>query len=207
MWLVAHLQRQLAFLKRSCAAYDQGYLDEAIRIAVVLRVLFHSTPKQTSLIEQMGAQEIELLSTCRQYRPPEQKPGQVTKDIFMGIAPVQIGPMGIRHYALLDAHEVEIWMPFHLWWEQVVFVFPTIRQKITRKIVATSAANKEGAHVDPRLSEEYSALISSPNLEYVIAGRRNVVSGPLKDAHFPALRQIAYEVLNSPALDDLSKLA
>lgn len=59
----AHLSRQLTFLWRSCEAYDEGHTDEAVRIASVIRVLIHDTPKSTSLLNHLGALGISLSST------------------------------------------------------------------------------------------------------------------------------------------------
>jgi hypothetical protein len=49
------LQRQLGFMENSARAYDAGHRDEAIRLATSLRVLFHQTPKSTSLLRHLGA--------------------------------------------------------------------------------------------------------------------------------------------------------
>ena len=34
-----HLKRQLGFLERSCVSYDEGFHDEAIRIATLIKSL------------------------------------------------------------------------------------------------------------------------------------------------------------------------
>ena len=59
----AQLQRQLGFMENSARAYDAGHRDEAIRLATSLRVLFHQTPKSTSLLWHLGAESIMMLST------------------------------------------------------------------------------------------------------------------------------------------------
>jgi hypothetical protein len=59
----AHLFRQLGFLWRSCQAYDEGYIDEAVRIATVIRVLIHDTQASTSLLKHLDAENILLSST------------------------------------------------------------------------------------------------------------------------------------------------
>ncbi len=50
-----HLKKQLGFLQRSCNSYDEGFHDEAIRIATVLRVLIHNTRSSTSLLKHLNA--------------------------------------------------------------------------------------------------------------------------------------------------------
>ena len=42
-----HLARQLRFIERSCAVYDEGYTDEAIQIAVRIRVILHPGGKKS----------------------------------------------------------------------------------------------------------------------------------------------------------------
>ena len=59
----AHLFRQLGFLWRSCQAYDEGHIDEAVRIATVIRVLIHDTQASTSLLKHLDAENILLSST------------------------------------------------------------------------------------------------------------------------------------------------
>ncbi len=78
----AQLFKQLGFLWRSCDAYHQGHTDEAVRIAAVIRVMIHDTPKSTSLLKHLGALNISLSSTvssfdrtnadCSQFRHPLQ---------------------------------------------------------------------------------------------------------------------------------------
>ena len=52
------LREQIGFLERSSAAYDEGYHDEAKRIAVVVRVLLHDTQSSHSLFEQLPTYNI-----------------------------------------------------------------------------------------------------------------------------------------------------
>ena len=49
------LRRQIKFLETSCQSYDQGEVEEAVRIAVALRVLFHDSQTSRSLLRHMGA--------------------------------------------------------------------------------------------------------------------------------------------------------
>ncbi len=53
--LSGHLKRQLIFLRNSVAAYDNGCVEEAIRIGVVIRVLCHDT--QSSLTAETDGTE------------------------------------------------------------------------------------------------------------------------------------------------------
>jgi hypothetical protein len=57
------LVRQLGFLQRSCADYDEGHTDESVRIATIIRVLIHDTRNSTSLLKHLSALSINLSST------------------------------------------------------------------------------------------------------------------------------------------------
>lgn len=61
--LVAQLKYQLNFLKTSCTLYDECVTDEAIRIAVIIRVLLRQGIKIDSLLMLMGVyNDIKLIS-------------------------------------------------------------------------------------------------------------------------------------------------
>lgn len=72
------LADELAFPKTSCERFDAGDEREAIRIATVLRVLFHDTtdrkawPLSVSLLSHLNAKDkVALFSTCN---PPRAAP-------------------------------------------------------------------------------------------------------------------------------------
>ena len=109
-----------------------------------------------------------------------------------------------------EAPHKEFVLPDH-WWEQVIYVGGSLirggvlgpQLKIRRKDVVLCAADRDGgAHVDPRLSAEYQALVE---------GLWRATKGPprteisLPDDQFVLLRQMGYEVLNSPDLAALTK--
>ena len=98
------------------------------------------------------------------------------------------------------------------WWDEVVFRFkPSF--SFTRKNLVLDAVNKDGgAHVDEVLTERYSSLIKDgstggigisindgQSLEWSIEPQL------ITNAHLSGLRQIGYELLNSPELITLSK--
>ncbi len=210
-----HLRQQLDFLERSCKLYDEGHVNEAVRIAVALRVLFHSTKNQASLIRQMGAENIELLSTCPKYKRPSPQPRQMGKNefkqersIFTGIVVVSTRLEAThssewKYAAPLDTRGIKRWLPFGAWWQELVFALPGEIKDITRAVIVSDVANKEGAHVDLNLPDEYEAMINSPNLANWVEEDGKSVVKPLQNYHLPALRQIGHEVLNTLALIEL----
>jgi hypothetical protein len=57
------LKKQLGFLERSCQMYDEGHIDEAIRIATILRTLINDTGRSISLLKHLNGTGIRLWST------------------------------------------------------------------------------------------------------------------------------------------------
>ena len=162
-------------------------------MATTIRVLVHQTKSSTSLLKHLNLTTIDLLSTCE---------GATDRAImYMGMGRVQVGGDGTHKYfpPLGDAR-VQSMVPVTKWWDQVVFVDGATR--LTRKKIVLSAANQDGgAHVDESLNADYQALVTdgfAGTVFHTIGGQ--TAAQPLIGAHFVALRQMAYEVLNSPAL-------
>ena len=200
-WVRSQLRSHLQFLEHSCSAFDQGYTDEAARIAVALRVLFHSTKNQRSVLERLDATNIVMLSTSTHYSPPVLEPGLKAAEFFWGLAPITMNAAGICLAAELQDATTRDWLPFPEWWDQqVIFVVPPANARLTRKWVVINVADKQGAHVDPNLTPEYRSLALQPNMEFQFHRGPAVESGSLRGADRVALRQMAYEVLSSPEI-------
>ena len=191
-----HLKKQLGFLERSCDSYDKGHKDEAVRIATVIRVLVHDTNNSTSLLEHLDSKSINLLSTT-----PEPSPDTIHY-IGMGMISVS-GSEGNYEPTLGNGPPVNEYLQVRCWWEQVVYVLD--RHRITRKKIVLTAANKDGgAHIDKKLTKEYDTLANEGvvgKLIYHVNG--NYIEHSFDDAHYVSLRQMAYEILNSPELKKL----
>ncbi|ATX88164.1 hypothetical protein [Klebsiella aerogenes] len=191
-----HLARQLMFLKRSCEAYDSGATDEAIRMATIIRVLVHNTKASTSLLKHLNATTINLLSTTEDVSP--------NAVMYFGLGTMQLGNSGCKYFASLDFCPIKKLVPVSRWWNQIVFVLEPQTQ-LTRKKIVLSAANQDGgAHVDAKLSKEYEALSTEGAIgHFVYTQQEKSVQQPITEAHFVAIRQMAYEILNSPELNAL----
>jgi len=187
----AELSKQLGFLTRSCASFDEGHFDEAIRIAVVLRVLFHETPKSISLLSRLDARDIRLLSTTLDFsRFP---PGGML--LFNGMGDFSNDPVRPYQPKLGDSRFCRQ-VPAIVWWAEIVFAMED-NIKVARRDVVLEAANKHGgAHVDAKLTPTYELLIESHGLGSFVSEDGTLV--PISGHHYVALRQMGYEVLNSP---------
>jgi hypothetical protein len=194
----AQLRKQLGFLWRSCDAYDRGHTDEAVRIAAVIRVLIHDTPKSTSLLNHLGALHINLCSTVSNL-------DHSTSVFLSGMGRLRITSTGSTWTAAIDCSAIDRQVPLPDWWNQVVYILGTVRAK--RKDLVLGAANKDGgAHVDSSLSEEYETLMTTGErgwFHYSPTGDPNTFK-PVMDTHLIYIRQMGFELLQSPELLDLA---
>jgi hypothetical protein len=192
-----HLRRQIGFLERSCNSYDAGYHDEAIRIATVLRVIIHDTKSSISLLKHLNSTTINILSTT-----DEPKKRTI---FFMGMGISRVVVDGKNSYSVyipqLGDGPISYFVPLSKWWNQIVMVLDG-KHRLTRRSIVLAAANKDGgAHVDKKLTEEYEALAKDGATGYLVYKfDSKTVEIPDTNAHMVSLRQMAYEVLNSPAL-------
>jgi hypothetical protein len=191
-----HLQRQLRFLARSCASFDAGFSDEAVRVATVIRVLVHQTKASTSLLKLLKATTIDLLSTTEDAAP------NVLHKMSMGT--ISVGSDGVQYFPTLGDGGFATLVPVSKWWDQVVII--TDRVRISRRKIVLAAANQDGgAHVDAKLDQEYRAL---SEVGFAGTGFRTAEGTSsriaLEGTHHICLRQMGYELLNSPSLTHLA---
>ena len=192
-----HLRRQLEYLRRSCELYDAGHLDEAVRLAVVIRNLVHDTEKSKSLLLQMRIKEQVKLVTS--FGLSEKLPGN--------FQPVSILPL------FVSSAEGGTSAPFHLpippilitvkeWWEEVVWMQ---KSTLTRKKIILDTAHKEGgSHVQTVAPEIIQEL--RQGLSQVSSLKINGVEvGTPENYHLILIRQFAYELLNSESLIALAR--
>jgi hypothetical protein len=190
----AQLRRQIGFLNRSCAAYDSGHQEEALRIAVSLRVLFHDTQKSVSLLTHLGAKgSVRVLSTFEPGYRQDAKSGLIA--VF---APMWLEPTGERTVPLDDVMRRDF-IPAAEWWSEVIMC---IKEKLTRGDIVLTAANQDGgAHVDAAPSKKAIEIIEGVGTFTSISQGR-VTRRVLDNHHFPLLRQFAHEVLSSPDINN-----
>ena len=191
------LERQIGFLKRSCDAFDEGHKDEALRLAVSLRVLFHDTKISKSLLSHLKSKErVRILSTFDRAYAEDQETGMTYVSI-----PMLVTMDGSRNAPLDDTKRKDL-IAVNEWWNEGI---TCMNQLISRKDIVLSATNQDGgAHVDAKPNKKTRELILG------IGTLTNFVDGvstthTLDNQHFVLLRQLAYEVLNSPDIHRLCK--
>jgi hypothetical protein len=155
--LVEQLRIQVGFIERSSAAYDDGYEDEARRLATVVRVLVHDTRRSASLLMQLGVKDkLRYHDTTLHARPG----GRLIAPLGLALQKVTTGPGGGGRYVPvgddLIPDRVRPPVVFSDWWTKE---FEIGEEKFTREQIVLNVANQDGgAHVDPSLDALYHAL-------------------------------------------------
>lgn len=187
---LAQLRRQIGFLERSCAAYDSGHREEALCIAVSLRILFHDTKQSVSLLTHLGVKEsVRVLSTFELDLKGDNKTGLISAGM-----PVWLDSTGERTAPLNDVMRRDL-IPAAEWWTEVVI---SMKHKLGRKDVVLAAADQDGgAHVDAVPDPETVEMIKGIGT-FASIFKGQVTRRVLDNHHFPLLRQFGHEVLSSP---------
>lgn len=161
------LDRQIRFGDASARAVDAGEDDEAIRIALALRVLLHDTGSSTSLLKQLGVKyDLAFLDS----RPV---PIITASGVDHEGNEIEIGgsPMALAHATMTDfrwrapleeASHQRPRLPFAEWWNQEAVA---INGKAVSRfdLVNFMAHHDGGAHVDPRGLDSRYRDLSDPS--------------------------------------------
>lgn len=199
-----HLARQLRFIERSCEVYDEGYADEAIQIAVRIRVIVHQGGKnRRSLLQHLHSGRVPLLTTS------EGAPEREDLLLYDGLASFRASSDGQSVSSFYGPGEDNTlhreYIKADMWWKQVV-LFAEGTPYSRRDIVLGVAEQEGGAHVASAPTAEYQKLMTPGltwNLVEVADGVETIT--PSMDIRFKYVRQMAYELLNSPELLTLAE--
>ena len=189
------LANHLRFIRNSCDEYDKGFTDEALRIAVSLRVLFHDTKNSTSLLTHLNRkEEVQLISTFAtdQLKIPN------TNINWHTVIPLMITSKGVK--PPLETWKTRRIIGVEEWWNEKIWVEGNFI--LSRRDIVLSAANQDGgAHVDSKPSNKTMKVKAGPVVTIKINGK--LIENGLKNHHHPLLRQMAYEIINSKDLVEL----
>lgn len=187
----SHLKRQLIFLQNSVAAYDNGCVEEAVRIGVVIRVLCHDTQCSVSLLKKMAQKATLRLVTTAKTLSDELLTDMDFGELMSG--------MTFGHTLEYDpVPEDSPVIHCSDWWDQPVFILD--KTTYTRKDVTLLAANKDGgAHIDTT-NAKLQALQNGFWIRTTTHADGTKKTEPLADNHFRMLRRFAEELLTSKEL-------
>ena len=192
--LEGYLKEHRAFIARSSEAYDNGHVDEAKRIAVSIRVLVHDTKSSHSLFSQLGIKESAYLDTASPATGRE-------FGSYKGLVFTQLGggtPAAFVPKCSLPPKPSEEYstLGFDEWWNGIV-IKDTDGNEFSRKQLVLSLANKVGgAHVDPNLDQEFSALYGSGS--HGVSTIHGESSIPVSGIELASVRQIGFELISMP---------
>lgn len=188
-----NLKVHLAFLARSCELYDQGYKEEALRLAVSLRVIFHDTKQSISLLQHLNLKDkVKLISTFVSQKSMGDKFGNIN---WHTVIPLMLTSNGV--IAPTNTWDARSILSANDWWNEEIWLENEL--KLSRKDIVLSAANQDGgAHLDANPSTKTKALKTGPIVTVKINGK--LVENGLTNHHYPLIRQISYEVLKANEL-------
>lgn len=200
----AHLTRQLQFMRNSVESFERGHLEEVARMATVARVIIHQTRNSTSVLTQLAASNVPLLTTCRGLLKNPDGPNScdgMRSFRYDGAAITTLGPAGLYYGPKLGSGSYAAELPAPDWWRQIIFALDS-SAVFTRRAIVLGAANQDGgAHVDSVLDSSYERMAYTQEHGFLVGqSDTGEVRVPQYGYHVVALRQIAYELLNSPRL-------
>lgn len=196
----AALKDQLTFLCSSCASYHTGNKREAVRIATIVRILLHDHRRSSvSLLTHLEAKQRISLSSSVEGDPHPNAPFLTTM-VRTRISADATGKASTTYGAPFDPKNL-LTMSVDAWWKQVVYILGQVR--CTRKSLVLDAADKDGgAHVDATLAPDYATIATTGERgwwHYSPTSDPNNMQ-PVRDVHLIYLRQIGFEIMNSPEL-------
>jgi len=193
--LLDHLRDQIAFTKQSASSYDNGFEDEAKRLAVVIRVLVHDTSNSTSLLTLLNKKRIKFYDSALPYDPKNLLP-------YNGLTMMRLSTQeGASYVAPLDGgppvRSRVRKITFNTWWKDTFVIKDKYGNTFTRKDLILNASNTDGgAHVDPELDVAYANLSRFNSLGWKVF--RNDIEDDFRNSPvLPSVRQIAHEVLKT----------
>jgi hypothetical protein len=187
-----HLKTQLRFMELSSKSYDEGFEDEAQRLAATIRVLFHDTSSSTSLLTHLGMKNnIYLISSTSQYVPANliSYLGLLTMKMTVGV--------GGEYEPNCNSHDdmPNKWLKFNDWWNEIVI--DDKNNVFSRRDLILDVSNKDGgSHVDHTLNDKYSNLTINNSIGWMYSSE-NTESAFDNNPAYACIRQIAHEIMFS----------
>jgi hypothetical protein len=176
--LLEQLREQVAFLERSAASFDQGFQDEAKRLATVIRVLVHDTSASLSVLGQLGEKaKLQFLDTAATISP-ENLVGTPGLVMFHVSASQSHGD--VQYDPRLELSWRRDAKAFDAWWTDPVTKTPS------------GSLFSRCDYVDPSLDADWAALTRQNALAFVKFGPEG--EQDMGSPALPTVRQIAYEV-------------
>jgi hypothetical protein len=194
------LKEYIKLIAALCDSYDNENDIVVISIATAIRVLVHDTERSTSLLMYAGRKDGQYLSTCLR-NPKEQVHLGLVRRINVGVNDGRGGeakywPLCDERYFSIPNEDFAL-LPFDDWWKQRIFENQS--SYLTRKDLVLAVTNKDGgAHFDNEVDKRYDDFRKTWSGGSSLFGRRSGIKRGYDNIPiYPAIRQIAFELLQS----------
>jgi hypothetical protein len=201
--LEEHLRRQVHFLRSSAAAVDVGNLDEAVRLASVVRVLCHDGTGSPALLQQLHLRKrLGFVDTALNL--PQLPRGSFVFDFGLATMRTDFDRRTVQPCAHLDDLPPERINPparFGHWW-RTPFLSNRAAQLIRNRpgftysrsnVVLGLAQHDGGAHVDRAIPADHEAFLDNDGgVQFRIQGAPVIIGRYALGAAW--MRQIAHEL-------------
>lgn len=192
--LQQHLREHRGFIRRSSKSFDDGFADEAKRLATSIRVLVHDTSSSRSLLGQLRLKDtIRFKDTAGPFNIDNLLPSS-------NLTMMRMSDAGIEYLPHLDAGPPACYQHpdlfFEEWWKRIVLKDGAGEEWSRRDLVLKAANQDGGAHVDHSLDERYASLREDNSMGWIYSNGASD-SPPLNDPVLSSVRQIAWELEQS----------
>jgi hypothetical protein len=187
--------------RRAAETYDSGELGEAKNLSGLLRMLLHDSREQC-LLTQIGRKHIMFFNTPHigvgSKLVCDEGGGFVT--FAQDGSPQETAVAHSR--PVYDLFDRGTWshVKFSKWWKEQVLPTTSGKRVLSRRDLVLTMANEDGgAHIDRMIDEDYASVVRKEDMKVTFhVGSASASSK--HGRHYPAVRQIAYEVQKT--LDD-----
>lgn len=178
---------QLALLRVSCTAYDDGIEAAGKTIATTLRVFLYTRGQSYGLLGQLGYRNGRFISSCEKFDESNYAPRPML--LYMNVSETGVS---WEPRAVSDPHCKESRkLPFSDWWGETIVLDAKGRKFSRMDLVMHVADTDGGAHVDPGLEDSYMDLTRGNSIGYMFGDQKIPFNGrPV----LACMRQIAHEV-------------
>lgn len=202
--LEAKLRSQMANMRRSCEAFDEGAHEEAERLASSVFIICHDGGKQQSLLTMLQMKrDARFYDTALKAIPAEPDVVQLGPPLLA----VMNDAAGMRYVAPLGpapSAQDEPWLvKFSKWWDQTVYANSRGHKLSRKNLVFAMRSQDGGGHVDSALTNEayYRFLAHGDHQSWNAEGTLSInTQSPgiaADNLHWLSMRQIAWEVANA----------
>lgn len=170
-YYLTRFEDQRSLLRTAIRAMADGDIAQALHVAVVIRVLVHKTRKQKPLLQFLRHDYLELPIMERLEERPEVSSGQHAVTFYCPISAKFSETGGHTTVGLITELDDARYERSTLgkWWAHRCMVLPGIGPVIRNHLIL-DLADKEGAHVDAKLSEGYEAVLKSQFFRFQLNG-------------------------------------